>query len=178
MSIIKHQDRTLGGGGGHKVLNSQGTEMTDRPNLQFLGMQVTDDNANGKTVVQGPSVPTALSAFTNDTNFIDNTVSNLTNYYAKTESYTKTEVDTLISAAKMGRFILVSVLPTEDIDTSAIYLLPKSLTSSSNIKDEYINLDGTSTGWEKIGDTEIDLSNYATISYVDQQIGNVLTEEF
>lgn len=34
-----------------------------------------------------------------------------------------------------------------------------------NIKTEYINLDGTVTGWEKIGDTELDLSGY--IKYED-----------
>ena len=29
-----------------------------------------------------------------------------------------------------------------------------------NIKDEYINLDGTTAGWELIGSTAMDLSNY------------------
>ena len=31
---------------------------------------------------------------------------------------------------------------------------------SGNIKTEWVNLDGTSAGWEKIGDTSIDLSDY------------------
>ncbi len=33
---------------------------------------------------------------------------------------------------------------------------------ANNVKDEYINIDGTTNGWEKIGSTQIDLSNYVT----------------
>lgn len=104
--------------------------------------------------------PTALSAFTNDSGFITNTVNNLTNYYTTSTIYTKTEVDNLISAAKNGRFEVVAILPTTDIQTNVIYLLPKTVSQTDNVYDEYINTDGTSAGWEKIGDTQIDLSNY------------------
>jgi hypothetical protein len=34
------------------------------------------------------------------------------------------------------------------------------LKDTQNVKDEYINLDGTTAGWELIGSTAIDLSNY------------------
>ena len=40
---------------------------------------------------------------------ITNTVNNLTNYYLKTETYTQAQVDSLINAAKTGRFIVVAV---------------------------------------------------------------------
>ena len=93
---------------------------------------------------------------------ITNTVNNLTNYYLKSETYTQAQVDSLINAAKTGRFIVVAVLPTTNIDTTAIYLVPKMPSEQSNTKDEYINLDGTTAGWEKIGDTTIDLSDYVT----------------
>ena len=43
--------------------------------------------------------PTKVSDFQNDLNFIDNTVNDLVNYYPKTQTYTKTEVDTEISSA-------------------------------------------------------------------------------
>ena len=42
-------------------------------------------------------IPTALSAFTNDTNFITNAVNDLVNYYKKSDLYTKAEVNDLIS---------------------------------------------------------------------------------
>lgn len=134
-------------------------------------------NYYDKSTVDGmiPTVPTALSDLSNDTGFITNTVNNLQNYYLKTESYTKTEIDTLISSAKTGRFLYVNTLPTVDIDTSAIYLVPKSISATNNVKEEYINLDGTTSGWEKIGDTEIDLSGYVTTSALNTTLADYVT---
>lgn len=140
--------------------------------------------------------------------------------YQKT-TYNKEEIDSLIETA--GHFEVVNELPTTDIKTNVIYLVPmvqnlevyvddtdnssyyvvkddpltiahfdedgeltETLTGMdaeailqniedgdydkeyrdvklgqvNNIKDEYINLDGTTAGWEKIGSTEIDLRNY------------------
>jgi hypothetical protein len=37
--------------GGHTILDTTGTAMTDRANLQFVGPYVTDDSTNDKTVV-------------------------------------------------------------------------------------------------------------------------------
>ena len=61
-------------------------------------------------------------------------------------------------------FEVVQTLPTQDISTSTIYLVPKQTAQTDNIYDEYINTDGTSQGWELIGTTEIDLSNYVQFS--------------
>lgn len=115
-------------------------------------------SASWKKVGSDIVVPTKTSDLTNDSGFIDNTVNNLTNYYLKTETYTQTEIDTMVSTAISGRFILVNSLPTENISTSAIYLVPKSDGGTSgNVKDEYINTTGTSAGWEHIGDTQVDM---------------------
>lgn len=143
-------------------------------------------------------------------------------------TYNKAEIDAAISAA--GHFEAVAELPTTDIKTNVIYLVPKTVSiagysdgttnadvyvatgdattpkydkygydtllgiyifdsevtgadattikgnidggtytattvtaesrESRNIKTEYINLTGTTAGWEKIGDTKIDLSDY------------------
>lgn len=113
---------------------------------------------NGKADVS--AIPTKTSDLTNDSGFITDTVNNLVNYYTKSQTYTQTEVDALIAAAKNGRFIYVTTLPTTDIDTKAIYLVPSSDPEAGNVKDEYINTDGTSSGWELIGSTAIDLSGY------------------
>lgn len=67
-------------------------------------------------------------------------------------------------------FVVVQTLPTVDIQTNVIYLVPKTTTEVDNIYDEYINTDGTSQGWELIGTTEIDLSNYYTKTEVDNLI--------
>lgn len=101
--------------------------------------------------------PTALSEFTNDENFIDNTVTNLTNYYTKTQTFTKDEVNNLISAIATLDIQKVDTLPTTNISSTTLYLVPKSKTGTQNVCDEYLYVNNT---WEKVGDTEIDLSNY------------------
>lgn len=148
-------------------------------------------------------------------------------------TYNKEEIDSIVST--LGHFAVVAELPTTDISTSTIYLVPKTssitgysdgttnadiyvetgtattptydkyeydttlgiyvfdseitgndaetikgyidggtYTSSTvtaesretrNIKTEYINLDGTTAGWEKIGDTELDTSDF--VKYTD-----------
>jgi len=106
---------------------------------------------------------------------LTNTVNNLLNYYNKTETYSKTEVDNLVSAVAGATFVSVNELPTTDIQTNVIYLVPKQSPQTGNIKDEYINLDGTTAGWELIGDTGIDLSDYVTTTELNTALGNYTT---
>ena len=63
-----------------------------------------------------------------------------------------------ITSGKLNRSV-VPTLPTTDISEHTIYLVPKSTPTSNNAKDEYMYVNGA---WEKIGDTEVDLSGYAT----------------
>lgn len=139
-----------------------------------IEIQSAVDSVNGKTgavtldasdvgaLPDDTAIPTKTSNLTNDSGFITKAVNDLINYYLKSETYSKTEVDNIITAVKNSRFEYVATLPTTDIKTNVIYLVPKSPSQTSNVKDEYINLDGTTSGWEKIGDTEIDLSGYVT----------------
>ena len=55
-------------------------------------------------------------------------------------------------------FEVVQTLPSTG-EANVIYLVPKSTAQTNNTYDEYIY---TNNDWEKIGDTEIDLSNYYT----------------
>lgn len=102
--------------------------------------------------------PTKLSEFTNDENFIDSTVSNLVNYYTKTDTYTKTEVTNLIGQISTITITVVDNLPITGA-SNVIYLVPKSPAQTDNSYDEYLWVASTSK-FEKIGDTTIDLSNY------------------
>ena len=74
---------------------------------------------------------------------------------------------------------VVQELPTQNISTSTIYFVPASDPSASNYYDEYINLDGTTQGWELIGTTAIDLTDYYTKGEVNALLatinGNVTT---
>ena len=119
------------------------------------------DTVYDDTEIRG-EIPSKTSDLTNDSGFITKAVNDLVNYYLKSETYSKTEVDDIVTAIKNSRFEVVATLPTTDIETNVIYLVPKDPAQTSNVKDEYINLDGTTSGWEKIGDTEIDLSGYVT----------------
>ena len=105
-------------------------------------------------------MPLKLSDLTNDEGFIDNTVSNLANYYKKSETYTQDEVNTLIGNLATIEIQAVDNLPASG-KSNVIYLVPKDSAQTNNAKDEYL---WTGTAFEKIGDTEIDLSNYLTKS--------------
>ena len=146
-----------GGGGG-----GSGDTVTWTQELAS-GTEIARISINGNSQsVYAPSPPVKLSDLTNDSGFITSTVSNLSNYYRKTETYTQAEVDSLISAIVTLNIEVVRVLPTTGISRTTIYLVPKSTAGTDDIYDEYINLNGTSSGWEHIGSTQIDLSNYYT----------------
>lgn len=110
--------------------------------------------------------PTSLSQFSNDTNFITSSVDNLANYYKKTETYDKDKIDELISSIVTFGVEVVATLPTTNISTHTIYLVPKESTETeeNDVYDEYINTNGTTSGWEHIGNTQIhiDLDAYLT----------------
>lgn len=107
--------------------------------------------------------PTKLGEFTNDTGFIDNTVANLTNYY------TKNEIET-----KIGNLATIQVQVVEDLPQTGggnvIYLKAKTVPEEGNGYDEYL---WNGTAFEKIGDTTINLTDYATTEYVEGQIQTV-----
>lgn len=116
--------------------------------------------------------PTKLSELSNDVNFITNSVNNLTNYYTKTNTYTKTEVNDLINGITSMNVAVVQTLPTSGISATTIYLVPKSTSQANNAYDEYLYVNNK---WEKIGDTTIDLSNYALKSEIPT-VTNDLTD--
>lgn len=104
-----------------------------------------------------------------------NAVDNLINYYTKTQTYTKSEVDTIASNIRNSRFEVVQTLPTTDIQTNVIYLVPKTSAGTQDGYNEYINLDGTTSGWELIGSTDIDLSGYVTTTDLNNALSNYVT---
>lgn len=150
-----------GGGGGSTVAYTQ---------TLSSGTKTGEISINGvSTDMYAPTQPTALSDLTNDEGFIDNTVNNLTNYYLKSETYTQSEVDALISAIVTLNILVVQTLPTQDISTTTIYLVPKQTAETQDIYDEYIYVNNA---WELIGTTQIDLSNYYTKTETDALLAN------
>jgi hypothetical protein len=88
----------------------------------------------------------------------------LANYYTKSETYTKDEVDSLVEA-KVA-FQVVDTLPSTG-ETAIIYLVPLADPETQNIYDEYMWIGGA---WEHIGSTKTDLSDYYTKEETDTKL--------
>lgn len=105
--------------------------------------------------------PTALSAFSNDSGFITNTVNDLVNYYTSSQTYTQSEVDALISAIpKFEIEVVPSLLVVTDPNNHTVYLVPSG-SETDNLYTEYIYVidETTSTGaFEKLGTQTVNLS--------------------
>lgn len=168
-STGKWRERESGGGGTTDYSN-----LTNKPSINDVELS-GNKTASDLGLADTNDIPSKLSDLTNDTGFITNTVNNLINYYLKTELYTKSEVDNIVTAIKNSRFEVVATLPTTDIQTNVIYLVPSEDPKTGNIKDEYINLNGTASGWECIGSTSVDLSNYVTISDLNTALADYVT---
>ena len=94
--------------------------------------------------------------------------SDLLNFYTKNETYSKQEVDELINTMNTWNIVEVDELPQTG-EPFTLYLVPSDPTHASNVKDEYIYIN---SGWEKIGTTDIDLSNYYNKSEVDNLLNS------
>lgn len=131
-----------------------------------------DYNSIANIVKQDIVIPTKTSDLTNDSGFITNVVNNLTNYYLKSQTYTKEEVNNLIGQISSLRLEKVNVLPQTG-QNGVVYLVPNAEQEEQNIFNEYIWIDND---WELIGSTKIDLTGYATETWVNAQIADFLTE--
>lgn len=66
---------------------------------------------------------------------------------------------------------VVQTLPTEDISTHTIYLVPKT-GETNDVYDEYVYINNA---WEMVGNTQIDLSNYVQkTDYATSSVGGVV----
>lgn len=105
------------------------------------------------------------------TDYITNSVNDLINYYNKTQTYNKDEVNNLIGSVSGGiSFVVVDTLPTTG-ESNKIYLVPHNH-GSTDVYDEYIYVNNN---WEKIGNTDIDLTNYATKTFVNDAVSTATT---
>ena len=93
---------------------------------------------NYNDLTNKPSIPTKTSQLTNNSGFITNAVNNLTNYYLKSETYTKSEVQQLLSTISSLKLEVVTNLPTTNISSNTIYLKPLDSAKENNIYEEYI----------------------------------------
>ena len=123
------------------------------------GATKTSELINDSGFITNDDIPTKTSDLNNDSGFITKLVNNLTNYYLKSETYTKAEVNNLIGQIVSFTVQVVATLPTTDISPTTIYLVAKSGGTTGDVYDEYLYINNS---WELIGNTAIDLSNYYT----------------
>ena len=62
----------------------------------------------------------------------------LINYYKKSETYSKDEVNTLVNNISSFNVKIVNQLPTTDVSTTTIYLIAKKDSQSNDYYDEYL----------------------------------------
>ena len=69
-------------------------------------------------------------------------------------------------------FLIVQTLPTTDIQTNVIYLVPKNPSGTNDIYNEYAYINNT---WEMLGTTQIDLSGYVTTTSLNNILQDYVT---
>ena len=96
--------------------------------------------------------------------FITKTVNDLTYYYTKSETYTQSEIDNMVSAIPKFAIEVVQALPSQDISPTTVYLLTVQSGQQGNMYEEYIHV---GQSWELLGTQTVDLSGYYTSAQVD-----------
>ena len=117
-------------------------------------------------------VPANTSDLHNDTGFITNAVDDLVNYYAKSQTLSKEEIQALVSAIPKFSISVVDALPTTGISGTTIYLVKSG--SGDDLYTEYIYANGA---WEILGSQRVDLTGYATETWVNTRIAAFVTAE-
>lgn len=101
--------------------------------------------------------------------------------YGITDAYTSAQTDTKISEAiaaapHLKRAIVYSLPTATEADTNTIYMVPKAAgvvgNADGNGYTEHMVINGK---WEQIGDTTVDLTNYATKTYAEEKANAALT---
>lgn len=135
--------------------------------------------AAGATAYQKPStgIPAndiAPNVIPDVSNFITKSVDDLLNYYLKSETYTKQEVQGLIAAIQQFHYEIYA--STSDVTTpqgNVLYLIGPT-GSGPDKYEEYVYDATKQEPWVKIGDTSIDLSGYYTSQQTDAAITQAL----
>ena len=125
-------------------------------------------SVNGKTGAVTVSVPTQTSQLTNNSGYITKAVSDLANYYLKSETLSKTEINALVSAIPKFTISVVSSLPTSNISETTVYLVKSG--TGGNLYTEYIRVNNA---WEILGSQKVDLTGYAKLTDIPTKLSEL-----
>lgn len=153
--IVKHEENVKAHATAIKVIQDILTAL-DVPNVvHFSDLHDVALSGDYSDLTNKPTIPTKVSDLTNDSGFITNAVSDLINYYTKSETLTKDEIIARIGAIKTIKFeIYASLDDITNPQTNVIYLI-----GTASPYTEYAYIEGLGE-FEAIGSTAIDLSSY------------------
>ena len=166
---------------GAVIDNAVTTVINGRAGIQGIISNGTEiePNQNNKISINIPDISQSTGDSTTST-MSQNAITNqlrekansdlLNNYYQKTESYSKTEIDNMIAVIPKFDIKIVLTLPTENISESTIYLVPTQQEEGGSYQ-EYVYINSR---WELIGGQSVDLSDYYNIQMIDSLLDNKL----
>ena len=93
--------------------------------------------------------------------WVEQVKADLDNFYRKSQTYSRDQIDQMISAIPKFSVEVVNTLPTTNISPTTVYLRTMSGadTQTNNLYTEYIYVNGS---WEILGVQTINLANYFT----------------
>lgn len=144
----------------------------------------TAENPVLNLTLSNANVPTRVSQLENDSGYLSVETDPTVPAWAKAANkpaYTAAEVgaptiaemNTAIGEAigQINSFdmAIVQTLPTQDISTHTIYLVPKT-GETNDVYDEYVYINNA---WEMVGNTQIDLNDYALKSELPTKVSDL-----
>ena len=147
----------------------------DDPAIQELREAIDAQGGSSTTYIDG-KVEQLQEDDAQIRQLINQTNANFENYYTKQQTYSASEIDTMMNAQRRGQFVIANVLPQASEDTMfKIYLVPSIGPESNNIKDEFVTLQNDNVySWEQIGSTAVDLSGYSTTAEMNTAIASAI----
>jgi len=147
-------------------------------NAVFGTLSYTVHIYNATTVITvswqntGNTVTVTTASIPDVSQFVTRSVNDLANYYLKSETFTKAEVQSLIGAIQQFHYeIYASTSAIVSPASNVLYLIGPTGTGADKY-EEYVY---SNNAFVKIGDTSIDLSNYVTTSALNTALADYTT---
>lgn len=109
-------------------------------------------------------MPSKTSQLINDDNFVDTATDQLVHYYKKNQTYSKAEVDALLTSVDTSEYVVVNALPAASAATKGKFYLYNG--------HRYITQGDNPYEWVDLGQYDIDLSGYVKDADLEVALGD------
>lgn len=157
-SVREDADAGLFNGKDYNLTDEDREEIADKVESELNYVPATRKIAN-ETLENDITVAQLVNSMTADSEGLLKAyiVAQIVNDSTVKNKADKIYVDELISSLTLLDVKKVDVLPTTDISTSTIYMVPRKSATKDNVYDEYMYV---GNAWEHFGTTDIELSEY------------------